>query len=258
MNSLTHLACILALLCTLPLACSRADNTTSNQTASPSAEASTELIQWLLSQEGDFKDLPFAQVLEAATGHVILPFDRENEVEKAIYQAVSDALNRALFEHNAPGSPTQNLRRINEASRYFEDSIQLTLDALPDFSCDFPLNASGKTQRSGYPDLRLVHLPSGRVTYLDPKLYEQTNRKSSLRTFYFEPKKNTNKVLDDAHHLLIGIAHDGKDGQWKFLSWELVDLHQFRVRLKAEFQASNRDLYRDELVLGQSEETKEK
>jgi len=37
----------------------------------------------------------------------------------------------------------------------------------------------------------------------------------------------------------IGIEHDGKTGAWKFLGWELVDLANFRVKLKAEFQASN-------------------
>jgi hypothetical protein len=73
--------------------------------------------------------------------------------------------------------------------------------------------------------------------------------RSTLRTFYFEPKSRTNKILDDAHHLLVGIAHDGNDGRWTFLSWHLVDLAGFRVALKAEFQGSNRDLYRPELII---------
>jgi hypothetical protein len=36
------------------------------------------------------------------------------------------------------------------------------------------------------------------------------------------------------------------------LGWELVDLANFRVKLKAEFQASNRDLYKPEAVLMRS------
>jgi hypothetical protein len=94
---------------------------------------------------------------------------------------------------------------------------------------------------------------SGRVIYLDPKLFEQGNRNSSLRTFYYEAKRDTNKILDDAHHLVVGFEHDGRqEGILKFSGWELVDLAHFRVKLKAEFQASNRDLYRPEAIVGTS------
>ena len=82
------------------------------------------------------------------------------------------------------------------------------------------------------------------------------NFDSSLRTFYFTPKDETSKIQDDAHHILIGIEHDGRVGNWKFTAWKLVDLYNFRVRLKAEFQGSNRDLYQKELILdsGRSDE----
>ena len=52
------------------------------------------------------------------------------------------------------------------------------------------------------------------------------------------------KITDDAVHLLVGIEHDGKEGLWTFTGWRLVDLFKLRVRLKAEFQASNAGLYR--------------
>ena len=89
----------------------------------------------------------------------------------------------------------------------------------------------------------------GDVYYLDPKLMERGSVDSSLRTFYFEPKDRTLKILDDATHLLIGIEHDGNDGDWEFLGYRLVDLSKLKVRLKAEFQASNRDMYNGESVL---------
>ena len=75
-----------------------------------------------------------------------------------------------------------------------------------------------------------------------------------LRTFYYEPKTETGKIHDDAHHLIIGFEHGPResDGSWKFLNWELVDLSGFKVRLKAEFQGSNRDIYRPELIVGGS------
>ena len=115
-----------------------------------------------------------------------------------------------------------------------------------------PETAEGNFRRSGYPDIKIVHIETQRVFYLDPKLFESTAENSSLRSFYFSPKTETNKVLDDACHLLLGIAHDGKDGDWTFLRWSLVDLSKLTVRLKPEFQASNRDIYRSEAVISRS------
>jgi hypothetical protein len=120
------------------------------------------------------------------------------------------------------------------------------------------------------PDLRIVDVASKRVYYLDPKLYAARSRDSSFRTFYFEPKLAMNKVHDDAVHFIAGFEHAPRDVAaslsrgasgmslntaterrdysknlpWKFTRWDLVNLADFRVKLKAEFQASNRDLYR--------------
>jgi hypothetical protein len=101
--------------------------------------------------------------------------------------------------------------------------------------------------------LRLVETATNRVFYLDPKLYAVGSRDSSFRTFYFEPKITTNKVRDDAVHLLIGFEHEPKSaGHWNFIRWDPVDLAYFKVRLKAEFQGSNRDIYRPEAIIATS------
>ena len=104
--------------------------------------------------------------------------------------------------------------------------------------------------RGRAPALRLPGPPHRRsgiklVFYLDPKLVEHGSAESTFRTFYFEPKNETLKITDDAVHLLVGIEHDGKEQQWTFTGWRLVDLSKLRVRLKAEFQASNAELYHD-------------
>ena len=46
-----------------------------------------------------------------------------------------------------------------------------------------PANAAGRTQRSGYPDLRLVHTTSERVFSIDPKVYKLGSETSSFRNF---------------------------------------------------------------------------
>ena len=154
---------------------------------------------------------------------------------------------------NAPGSKTRTAKRVNEMSSHFENAIQAKLAATPGLSCTFPKTAAGKTQRSGYPDLVLHDTATGRVFYLDPKLFAAGSRASSFRTFYFEPKRETNKVTEDARHLIVGIEHQREaDGAVHFAKWELVDLSEFRVKLKAEFEGSNADMYRPDAVVGAS------
>jgi hypothetical protein len=63
----------------------------------------------------------------------------------------------------------------------------------------------------------------------------------------------TYQVRHDAVHLLVGFEHEPKSaGRWNFTRWDLVDLAHFKVRLKAEFQGSNRDIYRPEAILATS------
>ena len=210
------------------------------------------LVTTLMDEERELKGVPFREVVFAATGKRVLPLDATNAHDRELVVRIGRALDGVLVKFNAPGGPAKAKRRINEMSALFEAALKAELNAIPGFECDFPKLASGAHQRSGYPDLRLVDEKTGRVLYLDPKLYERGGRASSLRTFYFEPRRETNKILDDAHHLIIGIEHDGQTGAWKLLNWELVDLANFRVKLKAEFQASNRELYLPEAIIATS------
>ena len=141
---------------------------------------------------------------------------------------------------------------MNEASRHVEDRLLAELNKETGWKCSIPKNADGEDQRSGYPDLRLV-MEDGGIVYLDPKLYDSPE--STLRTFYYEPKTSTNKIRDDARHLLVAIRHSGKSGSdLRLISWKLVDVSKIQVRLKAEFQASNNDMYRAENIVGASKE----
>ncbi|MEM6916578.1 MAG: hypothetical protein AAF491_08450 [Verrucomicrobiota bacterium] len=212
----------------------------------PSVES---LVATVLDGGGTFKDVDFATLIETSTGNRVLPLNPEDPVDSEIIEGIDRAIAAVVAELNKPGSPTHEESRINEVSSHFEEGLLEILDAAPEFECSLPRTAEGNLQRSGYPDLSLRHIESGRIIYLDPKLVAEGSLNSSLRTFYFTPRKETNKVLHDAHHLLVGIEHDGNTGAWKYLRWHLVDLTRFQVTLKAEFQASNRDLYLPELIV---------
>lgn len=209
-----------------------------------------QLIPWLLREDGELRDIPFSKVIADATGKRLLAIDPTNEADKRALTNISAVLNEVMRRMNAADSPVRDVARINEASSHFEDMLRELLNRVPGFTCDFPRTSEGRVQRSGYPDLRLLETATNRVFYLDPKLYAAGSRDSSFRTFYFEPKITTNKVRDDAVHLLVGFEHEAKtNGRWTFTRWDLVDLSHFKVRLKAEFQASNRDIYKPEATV---------
>ena len=209
------------------------------------------LIPWLLDESSALKGIPFSEVIAATSGKRVLAIDRADKDTQRILAEIGHALDDVLVAMNAPDSPARSAKRVNEMSSHFENALRDALNKHPGFACDFPKTAEGRVQRSGYPDLRLVDKATGRVLYLDPKLFAAASRKSSLRTFYFEPKRETNKVNDDAHHLIAGISHEKADvSGMQFTHWELIDLANFRVKLKAEFEGSNADLYRPEAVVG--------
>src|SRR5438034_8010719 len=213
-----------------------------------------ELIPWLLDEDRQLRGIAFSEVIFDATGRRVLAFDPQNETDQRVVKQIGAACDETIKRLNGPDGAIQNVGRINEVSSHFEDILRELLSSTPGLSCDFPRTIDGKVQRSGYPDLRIIDLASRRVFYLDPKLYAAGSHNSSFRTFYFEPKKATNKVREDAVHFIVGFEHERreKNGAWKFTRWDLVDLAQFEVKLKAEFQGTNRDMYRAEAIVATS------
>jgi len=222
--------------------------------AAPPADSddATELISWLLEDGRNLEGIPFSRVIEASSGRQVIPVNPDSD--RVRIETLSGAIGAAIDALNMPANPIHEAGRINEASRHVEDAMRAAINQIPNWSCGIPKTAVGAEQRSGYPDLRIV-CDDGRIIYLDPKLFNAGSRASSLRTFYFEPKTKTGKVNDDAIHLLVGVQHNGKRGKdLRLERWELVDLSKLDVQLKAEFQASNKGLYRENAVVGRSAE----
>jgi hypothetical protein len=229
------------------------------QTSSEPQGPADQLIPWLLDEDQQLRGIPFSEVIFDTTGKRVLPFDANKATDQRLAKAIGVACDETMKRLNAPNSAIQKVERINEVSSHFEDLLRELLNATPGLQCDFPLTAEGKVQRSGYPDLRIVDVESKRIFYLDPKLYAVGSRNSSFRTFYFEPKKSTNKVRDDAVHFVAGFEHlpretglGSSNATWKFTRWDLVDLSRFSVKLKAEFQGSNHDMYQPEAIVASS------
>ncbi len=237
----------------LLIALADVDAQTAGGPSSTEKAAVDALIPWLLQEDAQLRGIPFSEVIFDSRKRV-LAFDPKDETNARVLKQISVVLDEAMARLNAPQSAIQGIPRINEVSSHFEDLIRELLNKTPGLACDFPKTAAGGKQRSGYPDLELVDQLSRRVYYLDPKLYAVGSRDSSFRTFYFEPKIATNKVREDAVHFIVGFEHEkpAADRQWKFTRWDLVDLSHFQVKLKAEFQGSNRDMYRPEAIVATS------
>lgn len=212
----------------------------------PPEPDSPSLIENLLTAQRELSELPFRDLVPQVTdGKQVLPLDNDSV---ALTEAIKTAAEAARLHLNDPNGPVPKQRRPNEISRFAEDHLKETLNAMPHITCEVPLNAAGKRGRSGYPDLMVTDTRTGRIAYVDPKLYEAGSETSSLRTFYFQPKRETSKILHDAHHFIVGLRHDGNTGAWQFDQWQLIDLYEFKIGLKVEFNSSNRDLYQDKLL----------
>src|SRR6266478_1088841 len=183
------------------------DAQTAGAPSSTEKAAVDALIPWLLQEDAQLRGIPFSEVIFDSTGKRVLAFDPKDETNARVLKQISVVLDEVMARLNAPESPIQGIPRINEVSSHFEDLIRELLNKTPGLACDFPKTAAGGKQRSGYPDLELVDQLSHRVYYLDPKLYAVGSRDSSFRTFYFEPKIATNKVREDAVHLIVGFEH---------------------------------------------------
>lgn len=221
---------------------------------SPAPESvAAKFIPYLLQGKEELSQIPLSEVIWYATGKKVIAIDPQNETDQRVLKEIGVVLDEVVRRMNAPDSAIQSVGRINEVSSSFENMIRELLNAAPGLSCDFPKTEEGRVQRSGYPDLRLIDTATGRIYYLDPKLFAAGSRTSSFRTFYYEPKVTTNKVRDDAVHLILAFEHaPRRAGHWEFTRWDVVDLSHFKVRLKAEFQGSNRDMYRPEAVVATS------
>jgi len=210
------------------------------------AERDSQLVRQLIDEDLSKRRFHFSTVMRAASDKQVIKLNPEDEVHRQLLELLDNHLAKITVTLGQADSPVRTHRRINEVSRHFEDALITALDAEGEWSAEVPPTRDGKSQRSGYPDIKVVHKPTSKVFYLDPKLVEQDSWDSSFRSFYFEPKKESLKINDHAVHLLIGIGHDGVSGEWAFPEWKIIDLANLQLRLKPEFQASNADLYPEE------------
>jgi len=186
--------------------------------------------------------LYFRDVINAATGHKIIPFDdNSKQILEEIKSWLDGNLNELsnLIEMDYVGRP-------NELGNYLERVLIARLDESLNFSVDMPTTEQGHKQAVGYPDGIIFDNMRNQVVYFDVKIFQEKTRNTTLRSFYYQPT-NQSKILHDAPHFLIGFVVESLSGDNRspfiIKDYELVDIYNLEVNFKAEFNASNKDLY---------------
>ncbi len=116
-----------------------AENAESSAVPAPSKKSSThDLIRHLLDQDLGTRKFSFPNVVMASSGKKVIPSDSDNPIHQLILDSISKAANEAIAVLNTSDSPVRNLRRINEASRFFEDRLRQSINKHPSLVCSIP------------------------------------------------------------------------------------------------------------------------
>lgn len=208
-----------------------------------------ELEQTISKLLAPLKDIPFPIVIKAISGYSVVPFYKTNSSDNALLSKLATAMQKAIKTANEEGIFTD---RPNEVGNNIEPFVR---DALNEIGlvATTPITTSGKHKASGYPDVE-IREKSGRVTYLECKTYNPKSEESSFRAFYLQPSENF-KITADARHLLVGFeiatAKRQRKQAYVPVRWRLYTLHNLRVQVKHEFNASNKDIYQEEALLAE-------
>lgn len=171
------------------------------------------------------RDIPFDYVIEMTTGQKVYPITREDEeVINEIFEASKEVVEECKEEDFGGLRP-------NEISNRLEDMLREKLNGR------IPMNKT-----AGYPNIMIER--KGKTYYIEVKLAEEGELDSNLRTFYYEPVE-LKKITRDACHVLVGFLHKKKN----ITGFKIVDLSKIKVNLKNEFNANNKELYKQEAVI---------
>jgi hypothetical protein len=186
--------------------------------------------------------LPFPVVMEAMTGHAVLPI-MNCPNDNTLLEALAVTCIQAVAESN---KEQVRANRPNDVSVQVEERLAVLLKQ-HNVGVEKP-KPEKKRGPGGYPD-RLLWCGK-EPTYLEVKVSREENiEKGSARNFFFQPTVNT-KIRHDARHLLAGFAiNEVSEKTWILTRWKIVDLWHLRVKLKPEYNADNLEIYREEAIL---------
>lgn len=193
----------------------------------------------LLEITHKMQGISFKDVVEITSKHKLYPINLQQQEDKELIENLVTSCKNFLALCNKTKRRFYG-NRINEVSKAIENEFVEEISKTGLKTKILPI--------MGYPNIELID-KHGRVSYLEIKV-SSIVKPSSLRAFYYTSGK---KIKKDARHLLLGLLiTEEKDKYWKIEEWTLTDLSQLTVYLKAEFNASNVDIYTKESTIAKS------
>jgi hypothetical protein len=198
-----------------------------------------DAIGSLISAAQGLQRVSFKDVVEVTSKHKLYPVNPQLQEDNELIESLTASCQHFVAFTNKTGTRFRG-ERINDVSRPIENVLVEEIRKIG--------LRTRILSETGYPDIELTD-KYDRITYLEVKISSK-KKPSSLRTFYYTSGK---KIQSDARHLLLGLLFsEERDKYWKLEEWILTDLSKLFVNLKAEFNASNIDIYTDESVLAKS------
>lgn len=195
--------------------------------------------------------IPFHLAIKALYGHEVIPLNLKDEHDRKLIDDLSNIAQIAGKKANEKGIFRS---RPNEVGNDIEKFVKKAL-SITGFYPKTPITANGKKKAVGYPDIYFKDR-NGRHIYLECKTYNKANIGTTQRAFYFSPaERQQSKIIYDAPHLVISfeIEQTQRNGKRCFIpvAWKIVSIHSMKVGVKHEFNASNKDIYRQEAILAE-------
>lgn len=193
------------------------------------------------------ENIPFPIAIKAISGYDVIPFDRHNKDDEELLSKLSEVALIAGKEAKLKGIKS---KRPNEVGNYIEPFVKRALLRVG-LKADTPRNKAGKRQGMGYPDIEVID-SKNRITYLECKTYNLNNINTTQRAFYFSPSEESCKITANARHLVMSFQIELESpGVYISVHWRIYSIDSMVVQVKHEFNANNRQMYRDEALLAE-------
>ena len=198
------------------------------------------------------KGIPFPIAIKVVFGQKVLEPDIEDKKDKELIDDLSKIANTAGRNAKKNGIFRS---RPNEVGNDMEPYVREALRGIG-IVADIPKRRDGKKQAAGYPDIYFEDR-FGRHVYLECKTYNKKNIGTTFRAFYFSPppEKSKSKVIYDAYHLIVAyeIEETRREGRRCYIpiAWKVVSLYSTEIGVKHEFNANNKDLYKEKAILAE-------
>lgn len=190
------------------------------------------------------RELPLGVVVAVLSKHSVILFDEQDNKDQQILNILKKVADDVLATVNQQGIEKN---RPNEVGNAIELFVKKSLNKYG-YKSDTPKALSGKKKASGYPDIEFID-EFNQLNYLECKTHNIDKINDSQRSFFISPSKDF-KICQDAHHFGISFAMKAPVNKiYKIHSWRILDLGRLKLNVKHEFNANNRKLYADDMVI---------